>query len=76
MKLARQLSEAVMWEDEILEMEKMGVTHLIEVGPGHTLTGFARKTTRRLKAANVEDVSTLKEVQKWINEAEGGEMVS
>lgn len=74
--IARQLSQAVMWEDEILEMEKMGVTHLIEVGPGHTLTGFVRKTTRRIKAANVEDVATLKEVLEWLSEAKGGEMVS
>ncbi len=74
--IAQQLSQAVLWEDEILEMEKMGVTHLIEVGPGHTLTGFGRKITRKIKSANVEDVASLNEVLAWIAEAKGGEKVS
>ena len=72
--VTRQLSQAVLWEDVILELEKMGVTHLIEVGPGHVLSGFARKTTRRLKAANVEDLTSLQEVMQWLKEAKGGEM--
>lgn len=74
--MARQLCQAVLWEDEILEMERMGITHLIEVGPGHTLTGFGRKTTRRIKSANVEDTASLNEVLAWIKEAKGGEKVS
>ena len=74
--IARQLSQAVLWEDEILEMEKMGITHLIEVGPGHTLSGFGRKTTRRIKSVNVEDVASLNEVLALTAEAKGGEKVS
>lgn len=75
-KLAQQLCQAVLWEDVVWQMEKMGVTHLIEVGPGHTLAGFVRKTTRLIKVNNVEDEVTFKEVLNWLDDAKGGEKAS
>lgn len=75
-KLAQQLCQAVLWEDVVWQMEKMGVTHLIEVGPGHTLAGFVRKTTRLIKVNNVEDEVTFKEVINWLDDAKGGEKAS
>ncbi|NPV92212.1 MAG: ACP S-malonyltransferase [Firmicutes bacterium] len=59
--LSRQLYSTVLWEDTIKEMEKMGVKHIVEVGPGHTLLGFVRKTLKGMPVNNVEDLKTMDE---------------
>jgi [acyl-carrier-protein] S-malonyltransferase len=63
-KLTRQLYNAVLWEDTVREMEKAGVKHIVEVGPGHTLLGFVRKTLRGMMVNNVEDLKTLDETME------------
>lgn len=41
------------------QLEKLGVDTLVEVGPGHTLSGFARKTLKGIRTYHVEDQATL-----------------
>ena len=45
-------------------MIKLGVDTLIEIGPGKTLSGFAKKikTDKEIRIFNVTDVETLKNV--------------
>lgn len=59
--LSQQLCQAVLWEDSVRQMVKMGVHHIVEVGPGHTLLGFIRKTIKGMGVTNVEDMKTLNE---------------
>ena len=63
--LAKQAMSPVYWEEIIKRFEADGVKAIVEVGPGHTLTGLTKKTCPEIAALNVENVGTLKEtVQK------------
>lgn len=57
--LIRQLYSPVLWEDTMRGMSTLGITHVVEVGPGHTLLGLIRKTLPGIWAANVEDCKSL-----------------
>ena len=62
--LQAQVSNPVMWEQTLYELEKMGVDTIIEVGPGKTIAGFVRKTLSSIKVIGVstpEDVENLLE---------------
>ena len=63
--LAKQAMSPVYWEEIIKRFEADGVKAIVEVGPGHTLTGLTKKTCPDIAALNVENVETLNEtVQK------------
>ena len=68
--LSRQLCQPVLWEDCLRQLEKMGARHIIEVGPGHTLLGFVRKTLRGIGVSNVEDLNTLNETLELLGKKE------
>ncbi|WIV10827.1 ACP S-malonyltransferase [Proteiniborus sp. MB09-C3] len=61
--LIRQVSMPVLWEQSIERMINDGVDTLIEIGPGKTLIGFAKKigkkNGRELNLYNVENIETL-----------------
>lgn len=57
--LARQVESPVLFEDAINFMIKDGVDTFVEIGPSKVLTGFIKKTDRKLKALNVEDIKSL-----------------
>lgn len=58
-KLARQIDHPVRWRETILTLEQLGITRLVEIGPGTVLTGLARKTVRTLHLHNVQDLGAL-----------------
>ncbi|MCG8499650.1 MAG: ACP S-malonyltransferase [Firmicutes bacterium] len=66
--LIQQVSTCVKWEDSIRKMIDDGVDTLIEVGPGKTLSGFAKKIDRTLNILNVEDLTSL---EKTLERLEG-----
>lgn len=43
------------------KLGEMGVDTLVELGPGHTLSGFARKTLKGIKTCHIEDQKTLQD---------------
>lgn len=53
--LVAQLYSPVRWTETVLEISKLGVTHLYEVGPGKVLTGLAKRINRDVEAAAVGD---------------------
>ncbi len=61
--LTKQVSKSVLWEDTIVLMLEDGVDTFIEIGPGKALTGFTKKTAKKLgkkvKTYNVQDLSSL-----------------
>lgn len=59
--LSRQLCNPVMWEDAVYAMERDGITHAIELGPGRTLSGFIKRASKAIRTLNVEDGRSLRE---------------
>jgi [acyl-carrier-protein] S-malonyltransferase len=58
--LAKQVSGTVRWRETMLRMMEDGVDTFIEIGPGKTLAGFLRKTSKEVTVKNVETVENLK----------------
>ncbi len=61
--LIKQVSMSVLWEQSVERMISDGVDTLIEIGPGKTLVGFAKKIGKKcdkeLNLYNVENIETL-----------------
>ena len=61
--LKKQVYSSVRWQQSLELMIKDGVDEFIEIGPGHTLTGFVKKIDRGLKTVNID---TLEDFNKFI----------
>lgn len=59
-ELVKQVTSAVRWADSIEEMQKAGITTLIEFGPGRVLSGLTRRINRELITMNIGAASDLK----------------
>lgn len=57
--LFQQIIEPVQWEKTLNTIEKSGITHFVEVGPGQVLSGLVKRTLPESTTSNVEDVETL-----------------
>ena len=61
--LERQVSSSVRWQQTLERMIADGVDEFVEIGPGHSLTGFVKKIDRSLKTVNID---TLEDLQKFL----------
>ena len=52
--LIRQVSSSVRWQQTIERLIADGYDEFVEIGPGHTLTGFVKKLSREVKTGNIE----------------------
>jgi len=57
--LVEQVTNPVRWVESVLRMKELGVTALVEVGPGRVLSGLARRIDPDMATANVEDPASL-----------------
>ena len=57
--LTKQVMSPVRFSDSIVTLKELGVSQLIEIGPGKVLTGFIKKIDRTLATSRVEDVKTV-----------------
>jgi len=57
--LLQQLHQPVRWTDTILKIKALGITNIIECGPGKVLTGLIKRIDRELTAYPVFDFVTL-----------------
>lgn len=57
--LFQQITEPVQWEKTLRAIDKTGITHFVEVGPGKVLSGLVKRTLPESTTLNVEDVETL-----------------
>lgn len=71
--LIRQVSGSVYFEDSIKAMAAAGVDTVIEIGPGKALSGFVRKTDRRIKTMNIETWDDLTQVLEALRDLKGKE---
>lgn len=60
--LERQVSSSVRWQQSVERMIADGVDRFVEIGPGHTLTGFVRKIDRCVKTVNIEKLADLEKL--------------
>ena len=59
--LVRQAMSPVRWMQTLLNMQADGFDTFIECGPGHTLSGLAKKTLQDVTILRVGDAQTLRE---------------
>ena len=57
--LEKQVQTSVYMEDTIRRLAELGVDTVVEIGPGRTLSGFVRKTTKQIKCYPVETAEEL-----------------
>jgi [acyl-carrier-protein] S-malonyltransferase len=57
--LIDQIPSPVLWEQSVRKMVSLGVTRVVEVGPGKVLCGLMRQIDRNVEALNVEDSKSL-----------------
>jgi [acyl-carrier-protein] S-malonyltransferase len=57
--LDRQLYSPVQWVGSVQAMGKLGVTRIIEAGPGKVLTGLCKRIDKTIAAAAVFDQPSL-----------------
>ncbi|MEG1752305.1 MAG: ACP S-malonyltransferase [Christensenella sp.] len=60
-KVILQAKSAVQWQKTLLSMQHDGVNTVIELGPGKTLSGLAKRTVKDLNILRVENEKTLTE---------------
>jgi len=58
----RQIMSPVKMTQTIEFLAAKGVTDVIEIGPGHVLGGFIRKTAPAIKAVSIENVEDLEKI--------------
>ena len=52
--LAYQMTHGVRWRESVLAMAELGITDMIEVGPGTVLTGLCSRITDKITAKKLE----------------------
>ncbi|MBQ9240277.1 MAG: ACP S-malonyltransferase [Duodenibacillus sp.] len=57
--LARQASRPVQWVKTIEKMRDMGVTHIVECGPGKVLTGLIRRIAPEIQTMSINSQASL-----------------
>jgi [acyl-carrier-protein] S-malonyltransferase len=61
--LIEQVSAPVRWQQSIEFLIKEGMQTFVEVGPGKVLCGLMRQINREVKCVNIEDSTSLAQVQ-------------
>ncbi len=57
--LVRQVAGAVRWSDCVRTLVDMGVTTMVEVGPGKVLAGLIKRVHKAVRVLNVYDAESL-----------------
>jgi [acyl-carrier-protein] S-malonyltransferase len=63
--LISQICGTVRWRETMNELNRLGVTELVEIGSGKVLSGLAKKTTHNFKVTNI---STITEMEQFLSE--------
>jgi len=67
--LVRQAAAPVRWVETIRTMAQLGVTHVVECGPGKVLAGLTRRISSELQSLALADRASLDQVLAAIKEA-------
>ena len=64
--LQEQICHSVHFTQSLQAMIDMGVELFIEIGPGHALSGFVRKTTKEVPVYHIDTTEDLEKVLKEV----------
>ena len=67
--LAAQAAGAVQWVKTIEAMKAMGVTHIVECGPGRVLAGLIKRIDASIVVKNINSQETLQSVLEELKSA-------
>jgi [acyl-carrier-protein] S-malonyltransferase len=67
--LSAQVDHPVRWEASLVKLVDLGAGRIVELGPGRTLAGFARRTVPQVEAVSVGDVTGY---EALVERARGG----
>lgn len=62
--LVQQVSSSVRWQQSVERLIAEGADEFVEIGPGHTLSGFMKKINREVKVFHIEKPEDL---EKYVN---------
>jgi [acyl-carrier-protein] S-malonyltransferase len=65
--LVKQAAGAVRWVETVQKMEQLGVTHVVECGPGKVLAGMMKRITPNLHLFNIFDQASLEATLQGLN---------
>jgi [acyl-carrier-protein] S-malonyltransferase len=68
--LRRQVTAPVRFVEMVRRMQALGVTRLLEIGPGRVLGGLVARIDRSLARASLAVLSELPAAEKFVTEAE------
>ncbi len=57
--LTAQVCAPVRWDESVLKMADLGVTRMIEIGPGKVLSGLVKRIAKEIETANCENLASL-----------------
>ncbi|MCL1886641.1 MAG: ACP S-malonyltransferase [Betaproteobacteria bacterium] len=60
--LVRQVAHSVRWVETVRKMASMGITHIVECGPGKVLAGLSRRIEGSLTGEAIVDQTSLENV--------------
>ncbi len=60
--LIRQSYSPVRWVETVEKMADLGVTHIVECGPGRVLAGLVKRITPQIKILGISDLQTIQAV--------------
>lgn len=67
--LVGQITAPVLWTDSLAELQKLGVTRFVEVGPGKVLGGLVKRTLGEVEIMSLDKLSDFDLVAEKLLEA-------
>jgi [acyl-carrier-protein] S-malonyltransferase len=58
-RLSRQMTNLVRWRETSLKLAELGIETVVQIGPGHVLTGLIEKTCKSLDLKRIANLSEL-----------------
>ncbi|MCQ4636490.1 ACP S-malonyltransferase [Anaerovorax odorimutans] len=71
--MSRQAMSPVYWEETIRNFKRDGAEVLVEIGPGKTLSGLAKKTDPAIARFNIENAESLQQTIEGLTALKEGE---
>jgi [acyl-carrier-protein] S-malonyltransferase len=58
-RLSQQMTGSVRWREIMLQLPELGISHLVEIGPGKVLTGLIKRVCPNITLKNVSQVADI-----------------